>query len=150
MSEAEQPVVLLIEDEPDMINLISEYLAESGFKIVSAKKLSEATMKVTNQAYYCIILDLRLEQGSGKQLVHYVRTDRKGLNYETPIIVLSAFVDLPTIAELKGMVQEFITKPAGKDVILAKIKSSKEKMAQQISAEKAKVQTKKAKPQSVI
>lgn len=121
-------VVLLVEDEPDMVELVSGYLIESGFKVVSAKKLSEATAKANNQKYHCMIIDLNLEQGSGKQLMQYVRSDKKGQNYYTPIIVMSAFVDLPTVAELKGMVQEFIAKPAGKEVIVAKIKSAHEKM----------------------
>ncbi len=84
--------------------------------------LPDALLKIKNEKFDLILLDLKLKQGSGVTLVEAVRTNKGGFNHSTPIIVASAYVDEDILVQLKSMVNAFVVKPYNPDAVVAKIK----------------------------
>jgi ActR/RegA family two-component response regulator len=62
--------------------------------MIWAKTLSEGLMKLNNQKFSCVLLDLQLEKHSGLKLIQQVRNPNstKQLNADTPIILMSGYL----------------------------------------------------------
>jgi DNA-binding response OmpR family regulator len=114
--------VVLIEDDRELIKLLAEAMSEVGFKVVTAIKVTDATIKLRNQRFDCIVLDLRLEQGNGEDVVTFVRNDRSKQNVDTPIILTSGYVNQDVISRIGNRISAALVKPFDPAVLIAAIK----------------------------
>ena len=78
--------LLIIEDEPAMINSITSYLAKSGYVCEIAATYADADEKLWLYDYDCILLDVSLPDGNGLDLLQKIK-ERKSL---AGIIIVSA------------------------------------------------------------
>ena len=92
--------LLLVEDEPDIIETLSDHLVLEGYETHSTAKFTDAMFKLKNQKYDCILLDIHLAQGSGEQVVETLREDKTEKNHKTPIIVMSGGLDKMLVQNL--------------------------------------------------
>ncbi len=115
---------LVIDDDVELTQQISALLSENGFIPVVANRVTEATTKLGNQRFYCIILDLRLESNSGIKIVRYVRNPKAEgtFNFETPILILSGYLDAESIKLLKDDVQGILAKPLQGAMLIEKVR----------------------------
>jgi CheY-like chemotaxis protein len=85
--------ILLVDDEEEIIASVSELLkltfGEDDLKIVEARNGMDATGKVKNQKFDCIITDMKMPKKEGDALIVSVR--QNPFNADTPIIMLTAF-----------------------------------------------------------
>lgn len=114
--------ILLIEDDVDLCNAMLSGLHNAGYVAYAATELREATFKIKNEKYACILLDMRLGENSGSDLVHFIRERKDAQNTNTPILVISGHLDRPLLAKLKGQVQGALVKPFSMDALLENIK----------------------------
>lgn len=94
--------LLIIDDEAEIRSLITEKLktlsdANDEFRIMEAKDGLEATQKLRNQKFDCIITDLNMPKKTGQEVIQAVK--RSDLNAKTPIVVVTAYPDA-TLPEL--------------------------------------------------
>lgn len=94
--------LLIVDDEDEIRSLITEKLktltdAHDEFKIMEAKDGLEATQKLRNQKFDCIITDLNMPKKTGQEVIQAVK--KSDLNAKTPIIVVTAYPDA-TLPEL--------------------------------------------------
>ncbi len=86
--------ILIVDDEEDictsLISLFTEFLG-SDVRFQTAKDGIEATSKISQQKFDCIITDLNMPRKEGVSLINSIR--RNVLNEHTPIIVLSGKVE---------------------------------------------------------
>ncbi|WKC38674.1 CHASE domain-containing protein [Ectopseudomonas chengduensis] len=80
--------LLVVEDEPDIANLLRQLLENAGYRVRLAYSLDEARARLREEIPAAISLDLRLPDGDGMQLVQELRADAR--YRELPILVVSA------------------------------------------------------------
>lgn len=88
--------LLIVDDEDEIRSLITEKVKEltdarEEFKIVEAKDGFEATQKLRNQKFDCIITDLNMPKRTGQEFIQTAKGSE--LNAKTPIIVVTAYPD---------------------------------------------------------
>ena len=78
-------LILVVDDEPMIINLTSEFLKEEGFDTCSAKNAAEALSQMEKQSADAVLLDIRLPDEDG--LVFLKRLKEKYPN--VPVVMLT-------------------------------------------------------------
>ncbi len=119
---AENRSILVIEDDPHLAQALRDSLVQSGFTVVTATRFSEALQKTSNQRFLCILTDLQLETGSGLKVIQSLRNETsKGLNFDTPVILMSGHLEPEVIKAAAGKVQAILAKPFDVNAIITKI-----------------------------
>ncbi|MGZ3651044.1 MAG: response regulator, partial [Bdellovibrionota bacterium] len=107
----ENKFVLVVEDDEDLCKAVQSSLNSAGYKAVSAHTLRDAILKIRNQAFFSIVLDIHLGDENGEEVIENARSRSESLNKETPIVVMSGFLDRDLVQNLAGRVQGAIVKP---------------------------------------
>lgn len=104
----QQPLVLLVDDEPDLCMLMQMTLSRIGIKTHMAHHLAQARHFLSEYKYDACITDLNLPDGNGIELVKYVTQHYP----KTPIAVLTAYGNMDiAISALKAGAFDFVSKP---------------------------------------
>jgi excisionase family DNA binding protein len=122
--------VLIVDDEVDIVEMISKALEDDGrFEVKIAANGFDAGMMVKEYRPDLIILDVMLPDINGKEVCHRVRSDNT--LEDVRIICISGMVEEDKIHELKlAGADDFIHKPFDVDVLI-------ERMCQQLDMEPA-------------
>ena len=100
--------VLIIDDEPDICELIEITLSRMGLNSRSAKNLSDALQLVDNEHFDLCLTDMRLPDGDGIEMVRYVQQKHP----EIPIAVITAHGNMElAVNALKAGAFDFVSKP---------------------------------------
>jgi DNA-binding response OmpR family regulator len=110
--------LLVVEDEHRLADRLARGLREEGFAVDTAPTKTLAGDLATGTDYDLVLLDLKLPDGSGLELIETWR--REGLT--APILVLTArdLVD-DKISVLKAGADDYVTKPFSFEEVLARI-----------------------------
>ncbi len=112
--------VLIVEDEDDMVEIISYTLKENGFSVLSAKTASEMWEKLEDNKVDVILLDIGLPDESGIDVLKVLR--RQG--NDVPIVILTARrSDVDKIVGLELGADDYITKPFNRYELVARIRT---------------------------
>lgn len=112
------PLVLVVEDEPQMRRFLRASLGAHDFRLVEAGTAREALASITAQAPELILLDLGLPDGDGIELTREIR----GWS-SVPIIVISARGrEADKVDALDSGADDYLTKPFGVGELLARIR----------------------------
>ena len=99
---------LVVDDEPQMVYIITFALETQGFTCVTASSAEEAWTILSDQAIDLVILDVMLPGASGVELCRRIRASGIG----APIILLTALGDEPDrIAGLEAGADDYVAKP---------------------------------------
>ncbi|MCO7225309.1 sigma-54 dependent transcriptional regulator [Pleionea sp. CnH1-48] len=103
-----EPTALLIDDEPDILELLSMTLLRMGINCHTASNVSEANQKLEKNTYDFCLTDMRLPDGSGLEIVEKIQH----LPQEIPVAVLTAHGNMETAIEaMKLGAFDFVSKP---------------------------------------
>lgn len=112
--------VLLVEDQVELSELVTANLRRSGFAVDQAKLLEEAQAALAAMPYDLVLLDLRLPDGDGFNLIRELRRRKD----HTPIIVLTARDRLSDRVEgLNLGADDYLVKPFAHDELLARMQA---------------------------
>jgi len=112
--------LLVIEDEPSLLQSIQEYFAQGDFLCEAATTYAEAIHKIDDFTYDCIILDINLPDGSGLELLQYLREYKK----DEGVVIISARNSLnDKITGLNFGADDYITKPFHLSELNARVKA---------------------------
>jgi two-component system, OmpR family, KDP operon response regulator KdpE len=115
---ADGPLVLLVEDEPQMRRFLRASLGSHGFRLLEAGAAGEALALATSHNPEVILLDLGLPDGDGIDLARRFREWSR-----VPIIVISARGrEADKVAALDAGADDYLTKPFGVNELLARIR----------------------------
>jgi len=115
---APAPLVLLIEDEPQMRRYLRAALESHDYRLVEATTSREGLAQATGRNPDVILLDLGLPDGDGIDLARRIREWAT-----TPIIVISARgKEQDKVAALDAGADDYLTKPFGTDELLARLR----------------------------
>jgi DNA-binding response OmpR family regulator len=113
-------LVLLVDDEPNILELAQMYLEREGYRIITAADGKEALEKVKSQVPALIVLDLMLPEIDGLEVC---RTLRKA---EDPVAILMLTArdeDIDKILGLELGADDYLTKPFNPRELVARVKA---------------------------
>ena len=115
--------ILLIDDEEEIKVLMSNYLIKSQVttnRIVTASDGREAILKIKNQDFGLIIIDILMPRMNGLQLIRELRRSKK--YKDVPLLIISGSVDAENVKLAAAMgVTNIIVKPFSYNIFLEKI-----------------------------
>lgn len=91
-----EPTLLIVDDEPEVLDLLVRTLSDHHFRCIAAPGLQEAKIAVESEDLDLVVSDLALNDGSGLDLLKYVRCLRPSL----PAIVVTGFPSISVAEEL--------------------------------------------------
>jgi len=114
--------ILVVDDEADLVELVSYNLKKEGFIVDSASDGEAALSKIKKDKYSLIILDLMLPGIQGIELCRILRNDSKTANL--PIIMLTAKgEEVDRILGLEIGADDYVTKPFSPRELVARVKA---------------------------
>ena len=111
--------ILVIEDEPRILEFLARGLEAEGFSVLGARDGQEGLRLAEKAACDLVILDLLLPRLDGLSVLRALETARPGL----PVVIVSARADLRT--KLNGFdlgARDYLTKPFSLDELLARVR----------------------------
>ena len=79
--------LLVVDDESNIRLLYSQDLSEEGYQVVSAATAAEAVEKLTESNFDMVVLDIKLKNESGLDLLQKIVKER----HDMPVILCTAF-----------------------------------------------------------
>ena len=114
--------ILLVDDEPDILEIISYSLKNAGYNIYTATNGSDAVEQASKIEPHLIILDVMMPEMDGIEACEIIRKTEKIKN--TLITFLSARgEDYSQIAGFNAGADDYLTKPIKPKILLSKVKS---------------------------
>lgn len=112
--------ILVVDDEPDIVELVSYNLAKEGFGVSTAPDGEEALRKIRKGHYDMIVLDLMLPGIQGMELCRILRNEPKTRGL--PIIMLTAKGDeVDRILGLETGADDYLAKPFSPRELIARV-----------------------------
>jgi two-component system response regulator PilR (NtrC family) len=108
MDQTQRPIALVVDDEPDLRELVSITLSRMGIEPVTAATLGEARAALRSRDFDLCLTDMRLPDGDGLELVADIQRHRPNL----PVAVLTAHGSVEAAVQaLKSGAFDFVAKP---------------------------------------
>lgn len=86
-TETQKQVILLVVDEPMILEIFSEVLRDAGFEVDTASNGNEALLKATERKYDLILLDIMMNEGpDGIEVLKIIKSEKE--KYHNPIVVM--------------------------------------------------------------
>jgi two-component system, NtrC family, response regulator PilR len=105
---AAQPVVLVVDDEPDLLELVSLTLSRMNLRTRTAPDLGAARKLLKNERFDLCLTDMRLPDGDGLDLVAWIQENRP----DVPVAVITAHGNVESaVRALKLGAFDFVSKP---------------------------------------
>ena len=115
-------IILIVEDDEDIVELLSYNLAREGYRVVAAGSGEEALRKVEHEAPHLVLLDLMLPGIDGLEVCRRLRG--RDATQSVPIIMLTAKGEESDIVSgLELGADDYMVKPFSPRVLLARIKT---------------------------
>ncbi len=119
-----QPLILIVDDEPSIRQTLSRALELEGFRTQSADSLAAARERLAVQAPAAVLLDLRLPDGSGHDLLETLSASEDG---GPPVLVMSGHGTIDdAVRALHRGARDFLEKPVGQDRLLVSLNNALE------------------------
>ena len=114
----EEPLILVIDDEPQLLRFLTAALKSHGYRVLTASTAEEGERLAVSHQPKAILLDLGLPDRDGLEVVANLRGW-----CETPIIVISARgQEDDKVSALEAGANDYLTKPFGTRELIARIR----------------------------
>jgi phosphate regulon transcriptional regulator PhoB len=122
--------IIVVDDEVDLIELLSYNLKKEGFLVDAASDGEQALAKIREGKYDLVILDLMLPGIQGMEICRLIRNDPK--TARLPIIMLTAKgEEVDRIIGLEMGADDYMTKPFSPRELVARVKAVLRRSAEQ-------------------
>lgn len=113
--------VLVVDDEPDLLELLELTLVRMGLDVDRALTVGEARDRLSQRSYALCLTDMRLPDASGMDLVTLIARDYAA----TPVAVITAFGSTENaVAALKAGAFDYLSKPVALDQLRSLVQSA--------------------------
>jgi two-component system response regulator PilR (NtrC family) len=113
--------VLVVDDEPDIRELLELTLVKMGVGVTSVGSVAEAKDLLKSERYALCLTDMRLADGEGLELVKHIAA----LGADLPVAVITAYGSAENaVAALKAGAFDYVSKPVGLEQLRALVKSA--------------------------
>jgi DNA-binding response OmpR family regulator len=112
--------ILLVEDDPEITNLIHLHLDAALYKLTASTTGEDALNNIANDNYQLIILDISLPDSNGLDICRKIRAS----NVHTPVIMLTCHAEeSDKVLALELGADDYVTKPFGILELMARVKA---------------------------
>jgi DNA-binding response OmpR family regulator len=112
--------LLVVEDEPSLLSIITKRLKEEGYGVDSAKDGREGENYLSSAEYDCIILDIMIPFQDGLTLLRKIRAR----NISAPVLLLTAKDSIDDrVTGLDSGADDYLVKPFSFDELLARVRA---------------------------
>src|SRR5262245_27908057 len=116
------PTILVVEDEPAILELLSVNVAAAGYDVQSATDAETARARLNESLPALMLLDWMLPGQSGLAFARELRSEPR--TKDLPIIMVTARTDeADRVAGLEAWVDDYVTKPFSPRELRARIKT---------------------------
>jgi two-component system response regulator PilR (NtrC family) len=113
--------VLVVDDEPDIRELLELTLVKMGLGVESVGTVADAKARLKEGRFDLCLTDMRLADGEGLELVRHIAA----LGADLPVAVITAFGSTDNaVAALKAGAFDYVSKPVGLEQLRALVKSA--------------------------
>lgn len=121
MNKNSQPLILVVEDEPAQLQVLSYNLKSEGFRLATAKDGDEALLIVKEQVPDLIILDWMLPSTSGIEICRQLKSQSN--TKAMPILMLTARGDEnDRVRGLETGADDYVVKPYSVNELIARVR----------------------------
>lgn len=114
------PLILVIEDDPDIQRLITRHLRDANVEVVIAGTASDGFILFGERVPDLVMVDLNLPDGSGLGLVTQIRAAS-----DVPVVVVTANTEERSLVDcLDAGADDYVTKPFRVPELLARVRSA--------------------------
>jgi two-component system response regulator PilR (NtrC family) len=116
-----QPKVLIVDDEPDLLELLEMTLSRMGLDTSRAESVADAQRQLDAQSFDLCLTDWNLPDGEGLRVVEHIT--QKAL--DVPVAVITAFGSAENaVAALKAGAFDYLAKPVALEQLRALVKQA--------------------------
>ena len=109
--------ILVVDDNPDIVNMLKAYLTGEGFEVATASNGQKALHVARQEKPDCIVLDMMMPEMSGGEFIRVYTAES-----DTPILVLTARVEeTDKVLGLELGADDYVTKPFSMRELTARI-----------------------------
>jgi FixJ family two-component response regulator len=114
-----QPVVYLVDDDPDVLKALKRLLASEGFRVSPSPSTQDFLAAYDPARPGCIVLDIAMPGMTGLEL--QVLLQDRGI--DCPVVFLTGHGDIPSsVRAMKAGAVDFLTKPVDADALLEAVR----------------------------
>jgi two-component system response regulator RegA len=107
--------LLLLDDDAPLRNRLGRALEQRGFEVALAESVAQALAEVKTNTPAFAVLDMRLDDGSGLQVVQAIRDARP----DARVVMLTGYGNIATaVAAVKAGAVDYLSKPADADDVV--------------------------------
>jgi DNA-binding response OmpR family regulator len=111
--------ILLIEDDPRLAEMVSEYLGQAGFRVAAAGSGKEGLERLAREPFDALVLDLTLPDIDGLEVCRQLRA-----RADTPVLMLTARGDaMDRVVGLELGADDYLPKPFEPRELLARLRA---------------------------
>jgi diguanylate cyclase (GGDEF)-like protein/PAS domain S-box-containing protein len=118
----DKPVILVVDDQPQNIELLEAHLVSQGYDVVKAACGEEALDKISKHHVDLVLLDVKMPGLSGIEVLEKLRADEK--TRLIPVVMVTVLKETEDrVTAIEAGCDDFITKPFDKHELLVRVKS---------------------------
>ena len=114
--------ILLVDDEPDILEILSYNLSQEGYNVETANNGEKAVKIAKKLKPQLIILDVMMPEMDGIEACEVMRKE-KALDHSVIVFLTARGEDYSQVAGFEAGADDYITKPIKPKVFLSKVKS---------------------------
>ncbi|MBA4744964.1 MAG: response regulator transcription factor [Muricauda sp.] len=114
--------ILLVDDEPDILEIISYNLSAEGYEVFTAKNGAEGVAKAKKKGPHLIIMDVMMPEMDGIEACEVIR-NTPGLDHTIITFLTARGEDYSQVAGFDAGADDYITKPIKPKVLVSKVKA---------------------------
>ena len=116
--------ILVVEDDLDLCKAMERTLQAERYKTVGTNTFREAMIKLKNQNFSCVLLDLRLGEEKGEDLIEFMRSRPDVLSKDSPVVLISGHLEADIVSELKDKIKGALVKPFDMKSLVSAVKKA--------------------------
>lgn len=123
MEDAKGPKILIVDDDPEIRRIISEFLSNIGFNPIQVSNALSVVRKIKNLNPSLMILDMKMPGADGIQIIRTLKRE----SIDIPIVVVSGALDEKTAGFLISQgVKSILAKPVNLKTLADRISKALE------------------------
>jgi len=125
--ESCKPVVMLVDDDRDLLRLLSMRLLAAGYEVMAVSSGEEALARMAESTPHVIVTDLQMDGMDGMTLFNHVHQAHPSL----PVLILTAHGTIPDAFEAANRgVFSYLTKPFSSNILLTHLERALDGVAE--------------------
>ena len=121
--------VLLVDDEIDFLEVMSQRMKARGLEITTAESAAQAISIIKKKNFDAVVMDFQMPGMNGMEALKIIKNN----NPEMQVILLTAYATIEkTVEVIKAGAMDLLEKPADIDALIDKIKKAKRNKELQI------------------